>query len=278
MLTQRIITALIFGALVVVSIFYLPLIGLKMLAGLIVALAVWEFADLFWQENYKKKISFLAAFLLVSAVAQFFPAQPTLIIGVLWWLIVPYFLWRYTINKNNCFTSVSMAWQWLVGMMVFVPCLVGLIEIQEKFGVQFLLYLLMIVCAADIGAYFAGRFWGKHLLAPQISPKKTFEGMLGGLLCALLVTLISALLLRVGVINTGGVAFDFGGMRGISLLMLVVITCLWSVIGDLFESMLKRQAGVKDSGQLLPGHGGMYDRIDSLTAAIPIFVLGLLLI
>ncbi|CAL7963973.1 phosphatidate cytidylyltransferase [Gammaproteobacteria bacterium] len=269
MLTQRITTALIFGALVVISIFYLPLIGFKVFAGLVVALAVWEFADLFWQENYKKKISFLAAFLLVAAVAQFFPAQPTLIIGVLWWLVVPYFLWRYTTDKSSCFTSI--AWQWLTGIMVFVPCLVGLIEIQEKFGAKFLLYLLMIVCAADIGAYFAGRLWGKHLLAPQISPKKTFEGVLGGLLFSLLVTIVGALLLR-------GVVFDFSGMRGISLLMLVVITCLWSVIGDLFESMLKRQAGVKDSGQLLPGHGGIYDRIDSLTAAIPIFVLGLLLI
>jgi phosphatidate cytidylyltransferase len=262
MLTQRITTALVLGTLVVISIFYLPLIGFKMLAGLIVALAVWEFAGLFWQGNYKKKISFLIAFLLVAVVVQFFPAQPILVIGVLWWLIVPYFLWRYALDKSSCFTS--MALQWLVGIMVFVPCLVGLIEIQEKFGARFLLYLLMIICAVDIGAYFAGRLWGKHLLAPQISPKKTFEGVLGGLLLALIVTIIGGLL--------------FGGMRSVSLLMLIVITCVWSVIGDLFESMLKRQAGAKDSGQLLPGHGGMYDRIDSLTAAIPLFVLGLLLI
>lgn len=276
MLTQRIITALIFGSLVVISIFYLPLIGFKVLAGLIVALAVWEFAGLFWQGNYKKKVAFLAGVSLVAIFAQLFPAQPTLIIGVLWWLVAPYFLRRYMLGKSNCFTSIT--WQWFIGMMVFVPCLVGLIEIQEKFGAIFLLYLLMIVCAADIGAYFAGRFWGKHLLAPQISPKKTLEGVLGGLLAALFVTLIGALLLVLGVVNIDGVAFVCGGMRGVSFLLLVVITCLWSVVGDLFESMLKRQAGVKDSGRLLPGHGGMYDRIDSLTAAIPIFVLGLLLI
>ncbi len=199
----------------------------------------------------------MAVFLSVAVITQFFPAEPTLIVGVLWWVIVPYFLWHYTADKINCFASI--VWQYLVGIMVFVPCFVGLIEIQEKFGARFLLYLLMIVCAADIGAYFSGRLWGKHSLAPQISPKKTLEGVLGGLLLALLVAVIC-------------------DAHSVSFLMLVVVTCLWSVIGDLFESMLKRQAGVKDSGKLLPGHGGMYDRIDSLTAAIPIFVLGLLLI
>lgn len=276
MLIQRVITAVIFAILAIVSILYLPLIGFRVLAGLIVSLAAWEFAGLMWQKNYKIKASFLAVFLLVAVLAQFFPAQPTLIIGVLWWVIVPYFLWRYTVDKSNYFTNIG--WQCFVGIMVFVPCLIGLIEIQERFGPRFLLYLLAIVCAADIGAYFAGMFLGRHLLAYQISPKKTYEGVLGGLLSALIITIIGALFLMFGVINTGGVAFNFGGMRGVSLLILVIITCLWSVIGDLFESMLKRQTGVKDSGQLLPGHGGMYDRIDSLTVAIPIFVLGLLLI
>jgi phosphatidate cytidylyltransferase len=276
MLNQRITTAVIFAILAIISILYLPLIGFRVLAGLIVSLAAWEFAGLMWQKNYKIKAGFLAVFLLVVVLAQFFPAQPTLIVGGLWWLVVPYFLWCYTVDKSNYFTNIG--WQCFVGIMVFVPCLIGLIEIQERFGPRFLFYLLAIVCAADIGAYFTGMFLGKHLLAYQISPKKTYEGVLGGLLSALIVTIIGALFLLFGIISTGGVTFNFGGMRGVSLLTLVIITCLWSVIGDLFESMLKRQAGVKDSGQLLPGHGGMYDRIDSLTAAIPIFVLGLLLI
>ncbi|EKE01621.1 MAG: hypothetical protein ACD_21C00090G0027 [uncultured bacterium] len=276
MLMQRLNTAFVFGVLVIISIFYLPLIWFGLLATLIVAIAAWEFAGFFWRADYKKKVGFLGAFLLIALLTQLFPAQPTLIAGVLWWLIVPCFLWRYTTDKKNYFNS--MVWQWFVGIMIFVPCLTGLIEIQEKFGARFLLYLIAIVCAADIGAYFAGMFWGRHLLASQISPKKTFEGLLGGLLAALIVTIISVMLLIFGIIDTGGVAFSFSGMRGISLLILVIITCLWSVVGDLFESMLKRQVGLKDSGRLLPGHGGMYDRIDSLTAAIPFFVLGLLLI
>lgn len=276
MLTQRIITAVILSILVIIGIFYLPLIGFKLLATLVVSIAVWEFAGFFWKKDYKKRGGFLGFFLLVAILTQFFPAQPTLIVGGLWWLIAPYFLWRYTLDKTNYFTNIVL--QWSLGIIIFIPCLVGLLEVQEKFGPMFLLYLLIVVCTADSGAYFIGRFWGKCLLAAQISPKKTLEGSLGGVLSVLLLTIIGTLLLTFGIIDAEGVMFDFSGKRGFSFLILIIITCLWSVIGDLFASMLKRQAGVKDSGQLLPGHGGMYDRIDSLTAAVPIFVLGLLLI
>ena len=273
---QRVITALILGSLVIVGIFYLPFNGFRLLATLMVALAVWEYAGFFWRHSWQKRLSFFGVFFVVAIVTQFFPAQPTLIVGGLWWLIAPYFLWCYTIDSARRFTNV--VWQWFLGLVIFVPCLIGLLELQEKFGPMFLLYLLLIVCAADSGAYFIGMFWGKHPLAAQISPNKTFEGLLGGILVVLLVTVIGALLSAFGYFDSGGIMFNFSGKRGISLLILIILTCLWSVIGDLFASMLKRQVGVKDSGQLLPGHGGMYDRIDSLTAAVPIFVLGLLLI
>ena len=268
---QRIITAVILGSLVVVGIFYLPFNGFKILTTLVVAIAAWEYAGLFWQTSLQKRLGFIGSFFVVAIVTQFFPAQPTLIIGGLWWLIAPYFLWRYSMDSTHRFTNII--WQWFLGLLIFVPCLSGLLEIQEKFGPMFLLYLLSIVCAADIGAYFVGMFWGKHPLAAQISPNKTFEGLLGGILAVLLVTAVGALLSAFGYLD-----IMLSGKRGISLLILIIITCLWSVFGDLFASMLKRQVGVKDTGQLLPGHGGMYDRIDSLTAAVPIFVLGLLLI
>ena len=129
-----------------------------------------------------------------------------------------------------------------------------------------MLYVLAIVWAADIGAYFTGLRFGKNLLGAKISPKKTIEGLIGGIVAALLVATI------------GGFLLHFTGIRWLFILTLAVIVCLWSVIGDLFESMLKRQAGVKDSGVILPGHGGVYDRIDSLTAAIPLFALGLLIL
>ena len=120
--------------------------------------------------------------------------------------------------------------------------------------------------------------WGKHLLSSAISPKKTVEGLLGGILTALLVAIAGVFLLKSAIVKPSVMGFDFSPLKNISLVMLSLVTCLWSVIGDLFESMLKRLAGVKDSGKILPGHGGMYDRIDSLTSAIPIFALGLLLI
>lgn len=267
MLRQRIITASIIGIVITSSVLYLPLIGFKLLAGITMALGGWEFAGFFWQNDYKNKIGFLVVMLLAAWISQFFLAEPTLLIGVLWWLVVPYFLRSYTREQKRCFNNIF--WQYLVGIVVFVPCFVGLVEIQEKFGANFLLYLVAIICAADIGGYFAGRFWGRHLLASKISPKKTFEGVFGGVLFALVIAVLGDLLLQFGIVNSG--------KRGVSFLMLIIIVSLWSVIGDLFESMLKRQAGVKDSGLLLPGHGGIYDRIDSLTAAIPIFVLGILL-
>ena len=268
MLIQRVITALVFGIMVVMSILYLPLFAFRILAELIVALAAWEFAEFFWQKEPKKKIGFLIAFLLVSIFVQFFSALPVLIVAALWWLGATYFLWRYTLEEKNFFTNTAS--QYFVGILIFVPCVLGLVEIQDKLGAGFLLYILTIICAVDIGAYFTGKTLGRHLLAPKISPKKTVEGVIGGVVLALIVTVIGAFLL--------GFSFDDGGKHSISFLILVIVMCLWSVIGDLFESMLKRQVGVKDSGQLLPGHGGMYDRIDSLTAAIPIFVLGLWII
>jgi phosphatidate cytidylyltransferase len=123
------------------------------------------------------------------------------------------------------------------------------------------LWLLLLVIAADIGAFFAGRRFGRHKLAPRVSPGKTWEGALGGLLAVGLVALVGAVHLSLPV--AAGMAF--GCAVGI-----------FSVIGDLTESMFKRAAGLKDSGSVLPGHGGILDRIDSLTAAAPLYALGLL--
>src|SRR3989304_7455901 len=272
MLAQRVITAILFGLIIILGIFYLSPVGFDFLLFLIVTLAVWEFLGLFNGWDYQKRAGFLVLFILTSMLTQFLPVLPILTIGVLWWLVAPYFLWRYAADARNYFTS--MIWQGLLAALVFIPCWTGSVIINGRFGKGFLLYLLVIVCVTDIGAYFAGRFWGKHLLAPGISPKKTVEGLLGGILAALLVAIASVFLLKSAIVKPSVMGFNFGLLNNISLVMLSLVACLWSVIGDLFESMLKRLAGVKDSGKILPGHGGMYDRIDSLTSAIPIFALG----
>ena len=120
--------------------------------------------------------------------------------------------------------------------------------------------------AADTGAYFVGRAWGKHLLAERVSPKKTWEGFCGGLVLALIVGVAGSYLLPI----------DFA--QRILIWVLALVAALFSVLGDLLESLLKRQSGVKDSGWLLPGHGGILDRIDSMLPAVTVFVLGMLLL
>lgn len=276
MLVPRIITALIFGLLIILAIVYLSPLGINLLALVLVALAVWEFSGLFRNWHYQMRIIYLLLFLAVAILVQSVAALPILIIGVIWWLVAPYLLWHYALTGHNYFTNLIV--QGALGLVIFIPCLVGLVTIHGRFGTEFLLYLLAIVWATDIGGYFAGSFWGKHLLVPTISPRKTFEGLCGGVLAALLIAVIGLLLLKFNLVKSSGIRFNFSGLRGVSLVLLTLVTCLWSVIGDLLESMLKRQAGVKDSGNLLPGHGGIYDRIDSLVAALPIFALGLLLI
>jgi phosphatidate cytidylyltransferase len=276
MLSKRIITAVVLALLIIIGVIYLPPMGVSLLALLIILIAAWEFSGFFNGWTYPIRIGFLGTLILISLLTQFGLALPLLILGALWWLIAPYFLWRFVTDERNYFTR--LIWQWVLGIMIFVPCWLGIVIIYRNFGIEFLFYLLSIVCATDIGAYFVGRFWGRHLLAPRISPKKTFEGLWGGIFAALLIAIAGIFWLKFNLIKTSNIGIDFSGFSTVTFIMLTVITCLWSVIGDLFESMLKRQVGIKDSGQLLPGHGGLYDRIDSLTAAIPIFALGLFLI
>ena len=146
---------------------------------------------------------------------------------------------------------------------MLVPSWMALVSIrQQPDGDVFLLMLLLLVWGADIGAYFAGKTWGKKKLAPKVSPGKTMAGFWGGV--------GSCVAIAVGFV----IYLELSVLDGFYLVVLSVIAGLASVLGDLFESMLKRQRGIKDSSKLLPGHGGVLDRIDSITAAAPMFVLG----
>ena len=147
-----------------------------------------------------------------------------------------------------------------MGFWVLLPCWAGFNVLGETSG-AWLLYVLLLVWMADIGAYFAGRTWGRRKLAPHVSPGKSWEGVAGGLVATLMLALVFGFWQQLGV-----------GGSSVLLLITVVVT-LASVLGDLLESMLKRYRQIKDSSQLLPGHGGILDRIDSLTAAVPLFAL-----
>lgn len=263
MLKLRLITAVILIIAVVCGIFYLPLWIFNIFAALITAIAAWELATMFWPTRFLQQWIFLAI-VMAGAIfgLLFFPAT-LLSLGAIWWIIAPTLLALYV--KRQGILIFPSAIKYLLGVLIFAPFLIALIALQARLGPSFLLFALVLVWVNDIGAYFAGRLFGKHYLAPNISPKKTWEGFIGGMITALLIIAI------------GGFLFNIQGIKWVSWLVLGVVVSLWAVIGDLFESMLKRLANKKDSSQLLPGHGGVYDRIDSLTSALPLLALGVLL-
>jgi phosphatidate cytidylyltransferase len=147
----------------------------------------------------------------------------------------------------------------VAGLVVLVPAWLALSQLHAH-NPLFMLFLLLLVVAADVGAYFAGRRFGRHKLAPRVSPGKTWEGVGGGVVGATIVAIIGALWLH---------------MPFLLFIALCVVVVFASIVGDLTESLFKRHAGLKDSGNLLPGHGGVLDRVDSITAAAPVFLVGL---
>ena len=145
--------------------------------------------------------------------------------------------------------------------VAFMILRVNSYSVDEFQGAQLLMYLFMLVWSADIGAYFAGKALGKHKLMPNVSPGKTIEGLIGGIVVAAVLTVVV------------GYSLQWNNEEYITALFVTLLITTVSVLGDLTESMFKRQAGVKDSGRILPGHGGVMDRIDSLTATAPVFTL-----
>jgi len=178
-------------------------------------------------------------------------------LGVFFWVIALGFLFQY---QRRPYQIKSSFWIGVSGLFALVPAFVAL-TILRSIGLEWLVIYLVMLWSADSGAYLAGKFLGKHLLASNISPKKTKEGVLGGFLAVALVALI------------GFFGYHLGVGHPVAYFSYAFILLLSSVEGDLFESLLKRNAGVKDSGKLLPGHGGILDRIDGLLASAPFYAL-----
>lgn len=269
MLKQRLLTALILIPLVVWAVLKLSTVVLGLILGLFVLLGSWEWARLIGLQStlvrsayvaFIAMLLYLSTFLLATSEDFIFAA---LIAAGLWWLIGSVWVFRY--RGETGLKPIDTQLGLFVGVIVLIPTWLAMTYIHafSEDGPAMLLFVMVLVWAADSGAYFAGRKFGKHKLAPQVSPGKTIEGVVGGLLAAALFSVI------------GATSFDLSVLGGSSFVLVSVVVVLLSVIGDLFESLFKRRAGVKDSGQLLPGHGGVLDRIDSLTAAAPIFALAL---
>jgi phosphatidate cytidylyltransferase len=257
MLKARVVTALFLAASFLVVLFLLPGMAAGLIFALVASLAGWEWAGLMKVPS-RSRIVFAALVLLSCLVlwarpADSFPALWTL--AALFWLIVAplWLLRRWRLGTMG----------YIVGWVLLVPTWAALVALHER-SPQLLLAVMALVWVADIAAYFTGRAWGRHKLAPAISPGKTWEGVAGAVLSVLLYGVLAGAALPV-----------VEDVKTVVLLGFLLLLTALSIAGDLFESLIKRQAGMKDSSQLLPGHGGILDRIDSQTSTLPLVALSL---
>lgn len=265
MLKQRLITAAILIPLVVWALLGLSTEVLGYALGFVALLAAWEWLQL-TGFKHKTQLSLLTAAMLATSVIVFVTVSTNVILAmtVLLWLLATVLIIVYA--HKTLPASLEMIFKKpLFGLLTATLVLLGFVTaasfihaIPEQ-GPALLLFVLVSVWLADTGGYFAGKRFGKHKLASAISPNKTWEGVLG----ALVLSGIFAILFYVTVLDTH--------LSLVSWLLLTVFIVMISIVGDLFESVFKRCFNVKDSGNLLPGHGGMLDRIDSLLAATPVF-------
>jgi phosphatidate cytidylyltransferase len=257
MLRERVITALLLAPLVLLVIFWLPHAATMAALALLVIGAAWEWSAFPRFTQHSARILYVAVVAACIAATWWFGVQRDEIdrlinAALLWWVFA--LIWVAIAPARVNRTTAAGA-----GLLVLVPAWLALSRLHAL-GPQLLLFLILLVVAADVGAYFAGRNFGRNKLAPRVSPGKTWEGVLGGFVAA-------AVLAAIGVWW-----FKVDAPRFVALCLIVVVA---SIIGDLTESLFKRHAGLKDSGTLLPGHGGLLDRVDSVTAAAPVFLIGL---
>jgi phosphatidate cytidylyltransferase len=263
MLRTRILTAAVLACILLAGLFLLPPPWAVPAFGAVFAIAAWEWAGFGALRGRAGRAAYAAGIALLIFLTWRWTADRAHLLLLLcaacaWWVIA--LLWM-SLAPTRHHPALALC----CGLPVLVPACIALARLDVSTqgmarGPELVLWLVLLVIAADIGAYTAGRTLGRRKLAPRVSPGKTWEGALGGLVLVALVAWAGAA--RFGFAPAAAVAF--GAAVGI-----------FSIIGDLTESMFKRAAGLKDSGTLLPGHGGLLDRIDSVTAAAPLYALGL---
>lgn len=281
MLIKRIITALVLAPLAIGSIFYMSLEQFALFILAVMAIGAWEWGPLMGFENKRRRIAFVVATTgLIAALWYLLPLSHVwlatsklhpyvtyiLWLAVAWWALSAALTFLYP--RYSKFWSSHRSVRGVFGWLTLVPTWLAFMVLRGDHyasdpyhGAQLIMALFIMVWSADIGAYFVGKSLGKHKLMPNVSPGKTMEGFIGGVIFACILTSIAGYILA---------------WNNEQYLLAIGITALIttiSVLGDLNESMFKRQAGIKDSGSILPGHGGVLDRIDSLTATAPVFAL-----
>lgn len=268
MLMQRIITGLILAFIVIGTILFADTFWTRILFAAVLFAASRELLLLTLKLG-NLPVVLLSTLFVVLFWGSLTVVNPLLIYwqslaGLVLWILISFGLLVYRYNGN--WSLLPRVLVLGIGLDLLWICAHGLVYLHDVYGGEMLLYLLSLVWIADVGAYFSGRKYGKHKLAPSISPGKTWEGLIGGLLANLVWIVV------IYQLNSGW------GLGFTQFLLISLATSLISVVGDLFESILKREAGVKDSGRSLPGHGGILDRIDSVIAAAPVFVAGFFIV
>ncbi len=270
MLRQRVLTSLLLAPLVVALIVLAPTALLAGVAAVVFLAGLWEWAALGGVRGTPVRVVFLLVAAFGFALLWLLHERATsiwvVVLGLAWWAVAAQWLRHFAYAAAP--TRENRVRKLAAGLLTILPAWSALLILHahQPYGQWWTLLALFIVWAADIGAYFSGRRYGRRKLAPQISPGKTWAGVYGALLAGGLVMLVGAWLLQVR------------GAGLVAMLVLAVIAVGISVLGDLLESLLKRHAGVKDSGTLFPGHGGLLDRLDSVFAALPALAAGLWLL
>jgi len=255
MLKKRFITSVVSLVILGAVLFVVPAVVARLVITAVILIGAWEWSGFLSLAGNAARFAYVAVIAALMASIMFVVPEMSdrlLQLACVWWFVA--FLWTFAFP-----TPIPSAVRWLCGALVLVPLFVALISLYSL-APKYLLFALLIVWAADMGAYFAGKQFGRVKLAPSISPGKTWEGVFGGLLMVVVLSLVWA---------------HYADLQASVLLPFCLAVAALSVVGDLTVSMFKRTAGVKDSGRMFPGHGGVLDRIDSVAAAAPLFLLGL---
>ncbi|HEY9051586.1 MAG TPA: phosphatidate cytidylyltransferase [Gammaproteobacteria bacterium] len=270
MLWQRVLTALPLAALAIWFIFSQSTDALFIVLLLITLVSGWEWANLAGITHIAVRLAY--AIVLAAAVYlanQLINTQPIIfewlmLIVLAWWF---YVIYRMATRGPSAPSNETSLIKILLGFLTMIPAVIALKHLHAaEQGASWLFYALSIIWVADIGAYFSGKRFGKNKLAPLLSPGKTKEGLYGAIIATTIYTLVAAYYFELEIIQT------------LMLMIIAFFATLLSVAGDLFISLLKRERGIKDSGSILPGHGGVLDRIDSITSSAPFFALMLELV
>jgi phosphatidate cytidylyltransferase len=266
MLKQRVVTALLLAPAAILLVLLIPTQGFALVTGAMMLLALWEWTRLVGFPDGRLRYAFAIVNGVLLVLLWLSRGSTTwwLVIGagLAWWIAAMWWLRHFSFAAAP--TRENRSLKLLVGCLIVLPAWVAALQLHlgDDHGHVWALFALMLVWAADTSAYFAGSRWGVTKLAPRISPGKTVAGVYGAL--------IGSGLVAIG----GGWLLGLRGVALIAILLLALVSVGFSIVGDLFESLIKRHSNVKDSGTLVPGHGGVFDRLDSVFAALPVFALG----